>query len=104
MSYRPLPTFVAVGATVVDINRAPSVLKLVAYNPGIVPAFVQLFDAKAADVVLGTTVARATFQISPGDNEAPIGNLYFRVAVSAACTTTSTGSVAAPCDLSCAVR
>lgn len=95
---------VNVGATVTAINPAPTVLKIVAYNPGAVPAFVQLFDALAADVVLGTTVARFTFQVSPGDNETPIEDLYFRVAVSVACTTTPTGAVAALCHISPAVR
>lgn len=105
MSYRPLPMLTNVGATVVDINRAPSTLKIVAYNPtGGVPAFVQLFDAKAADVVLGTTVARYAFQVSPGDNEDALGDLYFTTAVSVACTTTPTGAIAAVCHISPAVR
>jgi hypothetical protein len=103
MAFRPLPILLAVGATPVDINRAPSNLKIVAHNAGGSPAFVQLFDAKAADVVLGTTVAQYVFQVSPGDNETPIGELYFRNAISVACTTTPTGAVAALCDISPAV-
>lgn len=104
MSYRPLPMLVNVGATVVDINKAPSNLQIVAYNPGGVAAYVQLFDALAANVVLGTTPARFTFQVSPGDNETPIGDLYFTTAVSVACTTTPTGAIAALCNISPAVR
>ncbi len=103
-SYRPLPLLVSVGATVIDINKTPSVLKIIAYNPGGVPAFVQLFDAKAANVTLGTTVAQYTFQCSPGDNEPALEDLYFTTAVSVACTTTPTGAVAAPCHISPAVR
>ena len=106
MSYRPLPMLVNVGATVVDINKAPSVLKVVAYNHAAsqLPAFVQLFNAKAADVTLGTTVAAYTFQVSPGDNEDAIDDLYFSTAVSVACTSTATGATAALCDISPAVR
>lgn len=104
MSYRPLPILASVGATATDINKAPSVLQIVAYNPGGVPAFVQLFDKKAADVVVGTTVAQYVFQVSPGDNETALEDLYFSVAVSAACTTTPSGAIAAPCNLSPSVR
>ena len=105
MSYRPLPMLASVGATVTDINKAPSILRVSAFNAtGGIPAFVQLFDAKAADVTLGTTAARYTFQVSPGDNDKALEDLYFAVAVSAACTTTPTGAVAAPCHISLAVR
>lgn len=105
MSYRPLPMLFNVGATVTDINRAPSILDIIAYNPsGGLPAFVQLFDARAVDVVLGTTEAQVTFQVSPGDNESPISELYFRTAVSVACTTAPGGTVSSPCDISAAVK
>lgn len=104
MAYKPLPMLADVGSTVTDINRAPSNLQIVAYTAGGVPAFVQLFNAQAAEVTLGTTPAAFTFQVSPGDNEAPIRDLYFNRAVSVACTTTPTGSVAAPCHISAAVQ
>ena len=106
MSYRPLPMMVNVGGTVLDINKAPSTLRIEAYNHAAsqLPAFVQLFNAKAADVTLGTTQAYYTFQVSPGDNEVASADLHFSIAVSVACTSTATGSTAALCDISPAVR
>jgi len=95
---------VSVGATVMNINKAPSHLKILAYNAAGVSAFVQLFDALAVNVTLGITVAQYTFQVSAGDNEQVVDDLYFRTAVSVACTTTPTGAVAAPCHISPAVQ
>lgn len=105
MGYAALPMLVSVGSTVTDINKAPSNFRITAHNTGMVLAYVQLFNAKAADVVLGTTAATYTITALPGDNASIMENdVYFNRAVSVACTTTATGAVAAPCHISPSVR
>lgn len=104
MGYAALPMLVSVGSTVTDINKAPSNFRITAHNTGMVLAYVQLFNAKAADVVLGTTAATYTITALPGDNASMENDVYFNRAVSVACTTTATGAVAAPCHISPSVR
>ncbi len=65
------------------------------YNPGNALAYIQFFDAKAADVVLGTTPPVWIVPVPAGGRvTGPHDKLRFNTAISAAAATTATGSTA----------
>lgn len=85
------------GATVFAVDAAPGALYgISAFNPHTAVCYIQIFDAAAASVSLGTTVPKVVIPVSTIDdvNMTPTTQaLYnFATAISAASTTTSTGS------------
>lgn len=84
--------------TVVDaVPYEATIVSVDFFNPGSAPTYVQFFDRKAADVVLGTTVPRDVFYLpAGGGKDAYLGEIAetHRVAVSIAATTTPHGSTA----------
>lgn len=65
------------------------------YNPGNALAYVQFFDAKAADVTLGTTVPVWIVPVPSGGRAVgPHDKLRFLTAISVAAATTATGNTA----------
>jgi hypothetical protein len=62
-------------------------------------AFIQFFDAAAADVVVGTTAPKLSFLVAGGDATlygskvvGPCDGINFETAITYACTTTATGN------------
>ena len=88
----------ALGSTVTNIKTSPGNLwGMSAFNGHAAACFIQVFDALAANVVLGTTAPTfvlpvAGTAISNVFPTIPIRN--FKVAISVASTTTATGSTA----------
>ena len=69
--------------------------KLMVYNPNPNIAFVQFFDALAADVVVGTTVPDYVLFVPTGDGgviDDYVPGLRFNTGITYACTTTATGN------------
>lgn len=103
-TYFPLTPQISLGNTVTNLHQMPGIFRLVAQNVSGVQAYVQLFDALAANVTLGTTMPATICPISPGDNEDVVEGIRFGTAISAAATTTPTGTTAATCHLFPSVR
>ena len=92
----------ALGATVVNIKASGGRLHAVEIsNANVVSEFLQLFDALAADVTLGTTTPKLSLAIPKGASATDVGimdkawgeeGVEFQTAISAAVTTTNTGS------------
>lgn len=86
----------ALSTTVSALKSTPGrVTSYEIYNPGNALAYVQFFDAKAADVTLGTTVPVWIVPVPAGGRAVgPNDMLRFQVAISMAAATTATGSTA----------
>jgi hypothetical protein len=98
--------FDAVDDTLVEVNTGPCYVTLGwVFNSGMFTGFMQMFDARAADVTLGTTAPNFVVPVSPGDNDSisNSGPLHFKTAVTIACTDTATGSAARACSVSIAI-
>jgi hypothetical protein len=68
-------------------------------NPNSSDAYIQLFDATASDVTVGTTTPSLSFLVPAGDGTLDGGmdkfwpnGVIFDTAITYACTTTATGS------------
>lgn len=87
----------ALSNTVVQISAQPGSLESVsAYNgAAAAPVYIQVFDALAPNVVLGTTKPKYIFAMGQASalNLADL-NLNFATAIAVAATTTATGSTA----------
>jgi hypothetical protein len=89
-----------VGGTVIEVRGHPVIVAFgVIQNPTGSQAYLQVFNKRAANVVLGTTVPDYVQPVSPGDNDPVQGGLLMMDALSIACTTTATGSIAAICKV-----
>lgn len=86
----------ALSTTVVSLKAVPGqVTAYEFYNAGNALAYVQFFDAKAADVTLGTTVPVWIVPVAAGARAVgPHDKLRFLTAISVAAATTATGSTA----------
>lgn len=74
-------------------NGRVAVNRIIWHNDDNAIRFMQVFNAKAADVTLGTTVADFAFQIAADVTVVvPMGNAVFGTALSIAITSDSTGS------------
>lgn len=89
------------GDTVVNIKASGGRLYGVEIsNANVVSEFLQLFDALAANVTLGTTVPKLSLAIPKGASATDVGimdkvwdqGIEFQTAISAAVTTTNTGA------------
>jgi hypothetical protein len=70
-------------------------------------AYAQFFDARAADVVVGTTEAVLILAVSPSTDVVDIeaaGGLNFNTALSVSTTTTATGNTGVVCNVSAVVQ
>ena len=93
--------------TAVEIKPiAGMVAKLYCYNPIASAVYVQFFDAKAANVTVGTTTPKQSYGIpassSSGFVMSPVGDWY-ATAISVAATTTATGGSSIGEALTCNV-
>lgn len=97
------PYFDADGDESVQVMRTGSryLYSLEASNIDAADAFIQLFDAVAADVTVGTTVPTLSFLVPAGDatlrgkmQESWTNGVEFLKGITYACTTTATGSTA----------
>lgn len=86
----------AVGATKVAVKATPcQVHGWLIVNPQAVEVFLQVFDALAANVTVGTTVADYVIPLpASGGAVLPLNHVGIRhdVGLTVACTTTPTGS------------
>lgn len=87
----------SVTATVENLStRGVRLYSLVVRNPSAATAYIQLFDAAAADVTLGTTAPNQSYWIPPSG----VFDMFFDIpmefqtALSYAFTTTATGNTA----------
>ena len=94
----------ALGGTVVNIKAGGGRLYAIELNSAnAVSEFLQLFDALAANVTLGTTTPKLSLAIPKGISATDVGimdkswegGVQFNTAISAAVTTTNTGSTGA---------
>lgn len=70
-----------------------AVNRIIWHNDDNAIRFMQIFNAKSADVTLGTTVADFAFQIAADSTfQLVLGNAVFATALTIAITTDSTGS------------
>lgn len=86
----------ALSTTVVALKNSPGQLTAYEiYNPGNALAYVQFFDAKAADVTLGATVPVWIVPVPSGGRViGPNDKLRFLTGISCAAATTATGASA----------
>jgi len=97
----------AVAATKIEVKDEPcALLKVVAENLDAAERFVQLFDADADDVAVGTTEPDWTILVPPGDGasqhgvaEEAFSGMKFATGLTIAATTTRTGNGAPTNDL-----
>lgn len=92
-----------VGGTVINVGLTPVVIRtMLVRNTTAATAYLQMFPTPAADVTLGTTVARDVIPIPASSGiaiDVPGGWKYPNNALSIACTTSRTNSTAAICDV-----
>ena len=87
----------ATGITVVQATARANITGIVATNDATGPVFIQIFDALAADVTLGSTVADMAIKLATtGSQSFDLHGAKFDTGLAWAITTTSTGTVAAP--------
>ena len=91
----------SLGATVTNVKTSSGLLYFSVCDTTSVKGWLQLFDALAADVTLGTTVPKLSLPQSDGDAVPALNNPFFpprpinfKTAISAAFTTTATGATA----------
>ena len=86
----------ALSTTIVSLKAVPGLVTAYeVYNPGNALAYIQFFDAKAADVVLGTTTPAWIVPVPAGGRvTGQHDKLRFLTAISAAAATTATGQTA----------
>lgn len=107
----PKPIFsAAVAGTKTTIKATPCSLHgCIVLNGTAAIAYVQVFDAKAADVNVGTTVPDYVFPVPPNTAPPlvlPVGKDAFRhdIGLVIACTTSPTNNTGAACDVLMFVR
>ena len=91
----------SLGARVTNVKTSSGLLYFVIADTTSVKGWIQLFDALAPDVTLGTDVPKLSLPQADGDGAPALNNpfhpslpVHFKTAISAAFTTTGSGATA----------